>query len=267
MKQPTLPYLIIILLISGSALAISQFRESLERQSTGGRQVSVYSPAATESPAPSLAASGSDATVLPKSTPIEYVPVTTQAMQLAVPFTVQAPDGDWIEPWKEGCEEAALIMADAFINQDRREVIPSAEAKQKIYEMVQWEIKRFGGHKDLGVEDMAIIAKEYLGYTKVKIKKPADLKDIKDEIRLGKPVIVPMAGRLLRNPYFQPPGPYYHVFVIVGFEGDTFIANENGTKRGQNYRYSARILNKAWHDFEPEIDITKMSTAYLVLEN
>lgn len=197
-----------------------------------------------------------------KTTPV----TTTDSVHLAVPFTSQAPDGDWSPPFDEGCEEAALLMVSIYQKGDHTATLPPEKMKQKITDMVDWEIKRFGSHKNLGADDMAIIAKEYLGYDRVRVKHGATLVDIKNELRAGRPVVVPADGLLLKNPYFKTPGPPYHVFVIKGFEGDTFITNENGTKRGLDYRYSAATMQSALHDYNEGVVMTTIPMAYLVLE-
>lgn len=215
------------------------------------------------SPSPSVIATpvqGPSPSPTPKPSPL------ADSVHLAVPFTVQAPDGDWSEPWKEGCEEAALLMVSIYHKGDHTPDLPPEKMKQKIADMVDWELKRFGSHKNLNADEMAIIAKEYLGYEQVRVKHGATLTDIKNELRAGRPVVVPAAGQLLKNPYFKTPGPPYHVFVIKGFEGNTFITNENGTKRGRDYQYSAATLQNALHDYQEGVVMTNIPMAYLVLD-
>lgn len=217
------------------------------------------------SPAPALI-TPRPTVVSPKPTPIASPVISAQnTVSLAVPFTIQAPDGQWVEPWKEGCEEAALLMADAFNDGNREATLPVAQAKADIQKMVDWQIDRFGRHKDIGVDEMAIVAKEYLGYKNVIIKKNSTLNDIKRELSTGRPVIVSAAGRLLKNPYFTPPGPVYHVFLIKGYENGELIVNENGTRQGNGYRYSESVLESALHDYGEGTDITTNPPAYLVL--
>jgi hypothetical protein len=187
-------------------------------------------------------------------------------VNLSVPFTIQAPDGQWIEPWEEGCEEAALLMADAFMRGSTAEIMPVAETKSKIQQMVDWQVERLGSHRDIGADEMAMVAREYLGYKAVRVKHNATLEDIRNELRQGRPVIVPAAGRLLNNPYFTPPGPIYHVFIITGFDGDQFIVNENGTRQGRSYTYSSTVLESALHDYRAGEPIVTGDMAYLVLE-
>lgn len=186
---------------------------------------------------------------------------------LSVPFTIQAPDGQWVQPWEDGCEEAALLMADAYVQGNRAATLPVTETKEKIKQMVDWQIAQWGGHKDIGVDEIAKLAQQYLGYSasQTRVVHNATLEDIRNELRSGNPVIVPAAGRLLGNPYFTPPGPIYHVFVLTGFDGDNFIANENGTRQGNGYIYSSTVLTQALHNHQEAADITTGDMAYLVL--
>lgn len=158
-------------------------------------------------------------------------------------------------------------MADAFNKGNKTTTLPVAETKQQIKEMVDWQLTRFGSHKDIGLDEMAIVAKEYMNYSQVTVKHNATLEDIRNELRRGKPVIVPAAGRLLKNPHFTSPGPIYHVFIITGFEGSNFIVNENGTRHGRSYVYSASTLESAIHDYRPGEQIVDGDMAYMILED
>ena len=97
--------------------------------------------------------------------------------------------------------------------------------------------------------ETARILKEYFGYKRVEVIRDITIDDIKSHLLAGRPVIVPLAGRMLNNPYYTQPGPVYHMLVIKGFTKDgRFITNDVGTKRGQNYAYDAEALFNAIHD-------------------
>ena len=67
----------------------------------------------------------------------------------------------------------------------------------------------------------------------------------------GRPVIVPAAGRLLKNPFFKQPGPYYHMLVIKGVTADgKFITHDPGTKRGADFLYGQEALYNAINDWD-----------------
>jgi uncharacterized protein YvpB len=210
------------------------------------------SPLPSVTPSPKTSASPK-ASPTPKATNSAAISSTTSRVSLAVPFTIQAPDGDWQEPWGEGCEEAALIMVHEYLKGNHEEQLPIAATKAAIKTMVDWQIadSRFGRHRDISMAEMGIVAEEYLKI-KATVHKDKSLEDIRNALREGKPVILPAAGQLLKNPYFKQPGPPYHVFVLTGFDGTNFIANENGTRHGHGYRYSSEILEKAWSDLHTD---------------
>lgn len=237
----------VLLLSIGAAFAWSRaWRIATTTQTAVTASPSVVASPKSPTPSPSVLTTPS-----PVITPSSVASPKATSIRLTVPFTVQAPDADWSEPWAEGCEEAALLMAQAYKKGNREAVLPVTATKSEIAAMVEWQKPIFGGHLDLGVDGMARIAKEYMGETAVTVKHGATLEELRNELRAGHPVIVTAAGQKLQNPYFTPPGPPYHVFVLVGFEGDeTFIAHENGTKRGQYYRYSASILEDALYDLD-----------------
>ena len=78
--------------------------------------------------------------------------------------------------------------------------------------------------------------------------------DIVSELSQGNLVIVPVAGRLLANPYFRHPGPLYHMLLIIGYDKNAgqFITNDAGTKRGKGFRYNFSNLEKSLADWNKE---------------
>lgn len=167
------------------------------------------------------------------------------SVQLNVPFTSQAPEGNWGMPYQEACEEASLIMAYNFYE---KEVLSPLSADAQINSMVSWENTNLGFYKDTNIEQTARIAEEYYGYSTSVTFNPT-VKDIKKELAAGNPVIIPSAGRELDNPNFTDPGPWYHMLVITGYDGDTFTTNDPGTRNGEDFVYQQDVLMEAIHDF------------------
>lgn len=183
------------------------------------------------------------------------------SINLKVPFTSQAPLGNWDEIFKEACEETAALMVDYYYQ--GKNFTPQI-ATDEILKMVNWQIKNWGGHFDLTAEQTAKLIKEYFGYSKVEIIDNPTIEYIKKEVNSGRPVIVPAAGRLLGNPYFRNPGPLYHMVVIKGYAKDKFITNDPGTKRGKDYLYNYQTIMQAMHDWNPE-DITLGAKKIIVI--
>lgn len=170
------------------------------------------------------------------------------AINLAVPFTVQAPHANWEDPYGEFCEEASVLMAASYI---KGLAIPSPEfADQKLLEIKAFEERRFGYYKDTTAAETMIILKEFYGIDKVRLIEDPTAEDIKKALAEKKVVIIPAAGRELGNPYFQSPGPLYHMLVIKGYtkEGN-FITNDPGTRRGADFIYSPEVIINAIHDW------------------
>jgi hypothetical protein len=167
---------------------------------------------------------------------------------LPIPFLCQAPYGNWNQPWQDACEEAAIIMAMRYV---KGEKLSRREGEQEILDLVQFQKKNYGGHYDLNVEQIAKLVKDYYIYNNVEVRYDIQIEDIKKELAKGNIVIAPMAGRLLGNPYYTPPGPAYHNMLFKGYDDRSgeFITNDPGTKRGRNYRYKYKTAYSAIHDW------------------
>jgi len=180
-----------------------------------------------------------------------------------VPFTSQAPYTVWDELHNEACEEASLVMANAYLKDKQ---LDPATAEKEIQDMVAWQIKNWGEHKDLTLAETNELAQAILGYKNFWVVKNIKVEDIRTELNNGHIIILPMAGRLLGNPYFKNPGPYYHMLVVIGYDGNNFITNDPGTKRGEHSVYSADVLFNALHDWPGEDqDITTGAKNMLVI--
>lgn len=188
---------------------------------------------------------------LPIGTPLESA-VTSSAqpqtgqVNLAVPFSPQAPFGDWSLPYQEACEEVSVILVHKYYAQ--KSLTPEI-AKNEIIELVDWQKNRFGYYQHTTSRETATILREYYNYRRVDVLYDITIDNIKLHVLAGRPVIVPLAGQLVGNPYYRQPGPVYHMLVIKGItkNGD-FITNDVGTKRGQNYVYDDKVLFNAIHD-------------------
>lgn len=167
-------------------------------------------------------------------------------INLAVPFTSQAPFGNWDLPYKESCEEASALMLDYFY---RNLSLNPAIANQEILKLVDWQKIKFGAYEDTDAAQTAQMLREYFGYKNVRVSYDISIEDIKKELALGRPVIVPAAGQLLPNPFFRQPGPLYHMLVIKGYKNGKFITNDPGTRRGADFIYSYEGLYNAIHDW------------------
>lgn len=164
-----------------------------------------------------------------------------------VPFTPQAPLAVWDELHEEACEEASVEMVLKYF---RGEKISSvADAEKDIRNLVK-KNEALGFTVDDTAEQVRSLILAEEPALKVKLIKDPKMEDLKNELSAGALVIVPAAGRELKNPYFQIPGPRYHMLVLRGYTSDDYvITNDPGTKRGEQYVYRWSRLSEAMHDW------------------
>ena len=167
-----------------------------------------------------------------------------------VPFTPQAPFYEWDNPkLSNGCEEASALMAMSWV---KGTTITPEKAKQEIIAISDYELDKYGVFLDTSTKDtFDWIFKGYYGYQNVKLSYDISVDDIKNELRAGNLVIVPVNGQELHNPYYTPPGPERHKVVVVGYDPDNreFITNDPGTIRGKSFRYPEGVFFGAIHDY------------------
>ena len=164
---------------------------------------------------------------------------------LQVPFTSQAPYTVWDDLHQEACEEASMIMADAYFN-DR--ALTTHTAEQAILTLVKWETDQ-GYHVDVTANEAVQILTDYFSLNAAVVTE-VTVDRIKAELNAGKLIIIPAAGRELGNPNFQRPGPIYHMLVIRGYDGTRFITNDPGTRKGERFFYAYDTLLSAIHDWD-----------------
>jgi len=213
------------------------------------------SPKVIEEPIPSAQVySSPKPTPTPKVSPQKPELITDvgsiySEINLAVPFTVQAPHANWEDPYAEFCEEASILMAASYI---KGWDIPNPDfADQKLLEIKAFEEKVFGYYKDTTAAETALVLKEFYGLEeRVQLMANPTEEDIKKALAERRVVIIPAAGRQLGNPYFQTPGPLYHMLVIKGYtKQGNFITNDPGTKRGADFIYAPDVIMNAIHDW------------------
>ncbi|NQV89814.1 C39 family peptidase [Candidatus Uhrbacteria bacterium] len=197
--------------------------------------------------------------------PEEVVETLPESVNLAVPFTSQAPHGNWDEPYQESCEEASVYMVHSYYEGVSAGPIPPDTADLDLLNIVAFEKETFGYYEDTTAEKTGVLAELKFGHTYKLIENPT-IEDIQTELAAGHPVLLPAAGRLLGNPYFTAPGPLYHMLVIRGYTTDgQFIVNDPGTSRGEAFVYDAETVLYAMHDWNDGGEITQGRKVVLVL--
>ncbi len=184
---------------------------------------------------------------IPTLDPFSFKGALPAQVNLDVPFTSQAPYGDWAMPYQEACEEASMTMVDRFYRGLSGTIDPS-DAKKIIDSIVAFEQKTIGGYKDTSAQETADIMKGYFGYKDVRVVPYSEL-NMRRAVANGFPVIVPADGKLLPNPNFRNGGPPYHMIVVKGYLKDRWITNDPGTRNGKDYTYTFAELSNAAHDW------------------
>ncbi len=199
--------------------------------------------------------------------PIAAPLVTDESIFLSVPFSSQAPLGDWSDDrQQDGCEEAGAMMAIAWA-QGELDLSPAAATKE-IIALSDWQKEEYGEYRDVRIEDVASrIFKAYYNYDKVEVVTLENAQDLIKALRAGKIILAPTNGQALKNPHFTAPGPEKHLLVITGYDASTdeFITNDPGTRYGHNFRYPAARLFAAIRVYESGYHLPIIETDKIVL--
>ena len=195
----------------------------------------------------------------PTPTPIVQL---NQSILHNVPFTSHAPLAEWNNDiFQYACEEASLLMAMHWVEEKPLSV---EKARVEILAMAEFQNKKTGSFYDTSAADTAQLMRDYFNYQDIKVQQNIDTDDIKTELFRGNLVIVPVNGRIVRNPFFTSPPPA-HMFVVVGDDADTkeFIVNDPGTQHGQMFHYAENVLNAGLQDYptgrgEPITEVHKV---------
>ncbi|MEA2646409.1 MAG: hypothetical protein QOE92_1492 [Chloroflexota bacterium] len=175
---------------------------------------------------------------------------------LKVPYSVQAPRGNW-KVFEEACEEDVLLMYHDYLDGDHRDNIPADEADPALRALQQWQVTNWGGEKDLTLERTGQLAEAYYGY-KYEVM-TATIESIKAQVSLGRPVIIPVMTHSLQNPHYGPKS-VYHEVLIKGYKDDGVVTNDGGVQEGKNWFYSWSVMFGAIDAQTP-----KMSQGRLIL--
>lgn len=178
---------------------------------------------------------------------------TSTALLLKVPFTPQAPTANWDQLHNEACEEASMIMANAYYLGMKDITLKPEYVEQEIAKLTDWEKNAFGYYLDIDAEETAKVLREVYGLQTSVVRGYTE-ELIKKELGQNHLVLLPANGRLLGNPNFRQPGPPYHMLVLRGYNGDTFITNDPGTRKGLNYPYAFETLYNAGGDWSHTIN-------------
>ena len=194
-----------------------------------------------------------------KPTPGSPAWAQKSTLLLSVPFTPQAPTGNWDKIHNEDCEEASSIMANAYYNGPHDAKLDPGYVEGQLTKLTDWELQNFGYNLDITSEEtVKMIAANYNLQTKILYSYTEN--DIKNELQQNHLVLIPENGQMLGNPNYKQPGPVYHMLVIRGYTSSSIITNDPGTRNGLNYSYSFNTLYNANGDYDhstSSVDLNK----------
>jgi len=193
-------------------------------------------------------ASSTHATTTEENNGDSFIEITIPPalLNLDVPFTSQAPESNWDQPWQDACEEAAILMLDAYYKGYN---LSPLFAKDELLKMVDWETERNWGNS-ISLAHVQEVAEWYMGNSfSFHIQKEPSIEGIKQTLSAGNPVLVVAYGKSLDNPNFREGGPEYHALIIRGYNQDGFITNDPGTRNGKEFFYTYDNLMSSIHDW------------------
>ncbi len=197
--------------------------------------------------------------IISEEPPAKNVP---EKFLLEIPFYSQAPFSKWDTFHEEMCEEASVLNAGLYFEGKK---LTKDQFEAELQKMQKVEKKEIGEWKSSTIAQIKQLVDIYFeGKIKSKIIDSPTIDEIEAEIAAGNPVIIPLSGRDIGNPNFTPPGPVYHMLVIKGYDGQNFITNDVGTRKGNSYVYKKEVLMKNMHDWN-EKDIHSGGKKVLVL--
>lgn len=198
----------------------------------------------------------------PKNTPSSTLNsklIPHNSLNLPVPFTSQAPTGNWDTIHNEDCEEASVIMATEYFFGNTKAKLDASYVETQLTKLTDWEMSTFGYNLDINSSEVVkMIEANYSLHAKIITSYTED--DIKKELNQNHLALIPVNGQLIGNPNYKQPGPKYHMLVIRGYNGDSIITNDPGTKNGQNYIYNFKTLYNAngnWDHKTESVDLTQ----------
>jgi hypothetical protein len=180
----------------------------------------------------------------------------TTKQTLSVPFIPQAPREEWTAPWNNACEEASIAMIDLYYDQQEYTTVHPATAlpafapqhidvqEKIITDVINTRASLYGNTTDETPEMIGTVVQEFYDWHAYAVFDPTK-EDIISELEQKQPVIIPLHGQVMNQGQFSPPGPDYHVAVLIGYdaEQDAFIAHDPGSVyHGEEIVYDANQL-------------------------
>lgn len=174
---------------------------------------------------------------------------------LPVPFTTQAPLGNWAQH-QESCEEATLSMLAAYWQRDPSVVIDPHAADTTIATLVSWQVQHWGSEDDLTDVRLGELAKQFYGYGYRIV--PNEAQVVREQLAAGRPLIAGVRTHGLGNPNYPGYSNHHeqtgwsvsHFVLVIGYDADGVWLNDAGISKGRGYHISWAQLTHAIDDLD-----------------
>lgn len=186
---------------------------------------------------------------------------------LPVPYTDQAPLGDWAAK-QHTCEEASLAMVDRYLAGDHSgSQIDPRTANAAINRITPWKPA-----VDLTTEQVGQVATQHLGWSHEVL--PATRENMQQQLALGRPLIVGVRTHGLGNSNYPGYTTHYeqqgwsvsHYLVVIGYDQQgSFALNDPGITRGHGYSITYDQLMHAIDDLDQAYPSLNSGRVILVL--
>jgi len=190
-------------------------------------------------------------------------PPLPKEINLKVPMVYQAPLGNWDALHEDACEEAAMLMLQAFLGGEAS--LTREEMERRIQDLIADEENMIGFLPSIDAQQAVEVMAELLGIDGAKVLPVGSIDDVRRQLADGHAVILPASGKELGNPNFRNGGPLYHMLVAKGYTATRIITNDPGTRKGADYLYDPEVLFDAVHDWN-EGDVPNGAKVMIVAE-
>lgn len=172
---------------------------------------------------------------------------TAESVRLSVPYVSQVPQGNWVLPWSQACEEASIAMVQYFYEGKLGPTVAEGEAFME--KQIAWEDANLNKNQDTNADETASVIESNAGFD-VSVKRDPTLEEIKDELRKRRPVIALIDMHKLYGE--RPATDSFHVLVINGFDEAKRVFFVEDPARENAKSYSYETVMGALHDFNAD---------------
>jgi|GEM_PF-2964244 len=169
-----------------------------------------------------------------------------------VPFTSQAPAGDWKSPWSDYAEEAVMAMVLQWSKGEGFQTVEQAEAT--MLDIGRYEEANYGDSIVASLIQVQAILNDFFGIGSDLIDNPSR-ELLSEALSSGSLIIAPVNGQILLNPHYGDPAPRNHMILVHGIEGEFFIAHDPGTRHGEDQKYEQEKILESIQDLDGELRV------------